>query len=201
MTDAALAGDVALQHCAQLLERGDPAASRLLQRCLAEPTRRSAAWTELGEVLLRFGKTDAALVCLARGAPSFAHAMRRGLLARDAGRLEAARVAFAEAVGLDRTSPRAWFLLGACAQDARDFGPAAKAYETVLALDPTVAEAAVNLGTVRQETGDLDGAKAAYARAVQTRLDTFGRVAQALATAPRGELWLDLGELRRVLAG
>ena len=87
-----------------------------------------------------------------------------------------------------------------CAQDQHDFGAAAKAYESALALDPNLAEAAVNLGAARQEGGDLAGAKAAYRQAVRTRGDTFGRVAQALSTSPRGELWLDLRHLRRTLS-
>ena len=78
---------------------------------------------------------------------------------------------------------------------------AAAAYEAVLRLDPDRAEAALNLGTVRQEAGDLPGAKAAYARAVRSRPDSFGRIAQALPAAPKGELWLDLRALRQDLAG
>ena len=187
--------------CALLLKAGDPEAGRVLGECLSRFPQPSQGWSQLGTVLLALGKGEAALVCFARGPRSAALAMRQGSTARDLGRLDEARSAFTEAVRLDPDHPRAWFLLGTCAQDGRDFAAAADAYGKVLALDPRVAEAAVNLGTVLQEMGDLEGARAAYGRAVTTRADTFGRVAQALATSPRGELWLDLGQLRRSLAG
>lgn len=187
--------------CALLLKAGDPEAAQVLGECLDRFPQPSGGWSDLGTVLLGLKQPEAALVCFARALPSVALSMRRGTTARDLGRLAEARAAFAEAVRLDPKHPRAWFLLGTCAQDGRDFAAAADAYARVLALDPRVAEAAVNLGTVLQEMGDLEGARAAYGRAVGTRADTFGRVAQALSTSPRGELWLDLGQLRRSLAG
>lgn len=193
--------EVAFLLCTMLLKRGDPEAQQVLQLCLSRFPQASQGWTELGHVLLGLGKKAAALVCFTRGEPSFTTALQRGLLARELGQLSEAREAFGQAVQFNPSSPRAWFLLGTCAQDARDFVAAAEAYATVLTLDPGVAEAAVNLGIVRQETDDLDGAREAYRQAVQTRADTFGRVAQALSTSSKGELWLDLGQLRRSLAG
>ncbi len=59
----------------------------------------------------------------------------------------------------------------------------------------------MNLGTVLQEMGDLAAAKRAYGAAVRHRANTFGRVSQALTASPKGELWLDLGRLRRDLTG
>jgi hypothetical protein len=46
----------------------------------------------------------------------------------------------------------------------------------------------------------MTAAKTAYRLALTLRPDTFGRVAQALAAAPTGEVWLDLAALRHSLA-
>ena len=62
-----------------------------------------------------------------------------------------------------------------------------------------MAEAAVNLGICEQRMGDLEAAKNAYRQAMRIRPDTVGRIAQALTTAPKGELWLDLRALRASL--
>ena len=172
--------------CAMLLKGGDPEANQLLGHCLAQFPDFAPGWNDLGNVLLERGKTEAALVCFAQGQPSFASVLRRGLVLRDLGRRAEAEAAFEDAVALDATSVRAWFLLGTCRQDGGDFAGAASAYRAVLARDGSVAEAAVNLGMVLQESGDLTGAKAAYGQAIATRADTFGRVAQALTTAPTG---------------
>lgn len=187
--------------CVMLLKLRHAEAQRWLQICLDRFNRPSSGWSDVGSVLLGLGKKEAALLCFARGHPDFATAMRRGVLARELGRRKEARQAFEEAVRLDAGSPRAWFLLGASAQDDRDLVVAIASYRRVLTLAPVIAEAAVNLGTALQESGDLAGAKVAYARALQTQPATFGRIAQALTTSPRGELWLDLDALRRSLAG
>jgi tetratricopeptide (TPR) repeat protein len=69
-----------------------------------------------------------------------------------------------------------------------------------LSLRPDLAEAETNLGVVLQEQGQLTAAKQAYGRAIELRPSTFGRIAQALTTAPKGELWMDLGALRAHLS-
>ena len=198
---APLAPEPAFLHCAFLLRQGDPEAQALVQHCFARFPAPSPGWSELGSLLLTRGQKEAALVCFGRGLPAFAATMQRGLIARDLGQLSVSRAAFENAVALDPTSARAHFLRGSVAQDEGDLPAAAAAYRAVLAINPTVAEAAVNLGTVLQEAGDLEGARASYRMAVQTRPDTFGRIAQALPGAPKGELWLDLVALRRSLAG
>ena len=68
-------------------------------------------------------------------------------------------------------------------------------------LSPELAEAHVNLGICLQQTGDIAAAKTMFGRAMRLRADTFGRIAQALSAAPRGELWLDPERLRRSLTG
>jgi hypothetical protein len=39
----------------------------------------------------------------------------------------------------------------------------------------------------------------AYRLAVRLRPDTFGRIAHALSGAPAGQVWLNVGELKRAL--
>jgi len=51
-----------------------------------------------------------------------------------------------------------------------------------------------------QELGNLAAAKQAYGRAMKLMPAAFGRIAQALTTAPKGELWMDLGALRAHLS-
>jgi tetratricopeptide (TPR) repeat protein len=93
-----------------------------------------------------------------------------------------------------------WFDLGLVRQDLRDHHGAAAAYRRALEIKPDHAEAALNLGVVLQEAGDLDSAMRAYAEAYRLRPQTFGTIAMALTSAPRGRLWLDEESLRRSLS-
>ncbi|MGB7098602.1 MAG: tetratricopeptide repeat protein [Xanthobacteraceae bacterium] len=128
-------------------------------------------------------------------------ALKLGLCLRRTGDTEGASAALERAVVLAPNSGEAWFALGLVRHDKRDLESAADAYHRALELRPDLAEAAVNLGICRQETGDLTAAKAAYHLALRLRPDTFGRIAQALAAAPTGEVWLDLAALRDSLVG
>ncbi len=191
-------------RCASLLRAGDPKASATLSRCIERHPDHAGGWRLLGDTLADLKKFEAALVCYERsrrGAPTRDAALRVGTTLQALGRARAARIAFAEAAALDPASVRARFLEGVAAQDAGDFAGAAEAYANTLALDASLGEAAFNLATVRQELGDLDGACRAYATAARLRPDGFGRAAQALSAASTGELWLDLGALRRRLDG
>ena len=98
-------------------------------------------------------------------------------------------------------SGEVWFALGLVRQDNHDFVPAVEAYRQALKMRPDLAEAAVNLGICHQEIGDMTSAKVAYRLALKLRPDTFGRIAQALAASPIGEVWLDVAALRRSLDG
>ena len=190
--------------CTALVDTRDPAADSLLQGLAARFPHESAGWEDVARSLLGVGRRAMAAEALAqacRAAPSFRPAFNRGLILKDLGRAQEAAEAFAEAVGLDAGVARAWFLLGVSSADAGRRDAAAAAYRRALAIEPTLAEAAVNLGTLLQESGDLTGAKAAYGEALRLRPDTFGRIAQAMTTSPKGELWLDLGALRRDLTG
>ncbi len=128
-------------------------------------------------------------------------ALKLGLYLHRSGDTEDAATAIERAVALAPDNSQAWFAAGLVRQDRRAFVAAADAYGRALALRPDLAEAAVNLGICHQERGDLAAAKTAYGLALRLRPDTFGRIAQALATAPTGEVWLDVAALRRSLAG
>ncbi len=190
--------------CAALVEARDPAADPILQRLAARFPHEAAGWEDLARSLLGVGRRCRGREGPGRGVPRGA-GLPAGLQPRahpegpraGGGR----RGAFAEAVRQDAGMARAWFLLGVSSADAGRRDAAASAYRRALALEPTLAEAAVNLGTLLQESGDLAGAKAAYGEALRLKPDTFGRIAQAMTTSPKGELWLDLGALRRDLIG
>ena len=198
------AAERAFAACLAALDAGHPAAGALLQDLLRRFPGHADGWDRLGRMLARRDKPEAALVCFRRAAavaPSATLALACGRLLRLLGRFAEAGAALAEACRLDPACAPAHFLLGVMAQDAGDGAGAAGHYRRALAADATLAEAAVNLGTVLQDAGDLEAAKRAYGQAVRQSPDTFGRVAQALTTSRRGELWLDLGRLRRALAG
>jgi tetratricopeptide (TPR) repeat protein len=127
--------------------------------------------------------------------------LKLGLCLRRMSDTERAAVALERAVALAPDNSDAWFAAGLVRQDQREFGSAADAYRRALELQPDLAEAAVNLGICHQENRDMAAAKTAYRLALKLRPDTFGRVAQALAAAPMGEVWLDLAALRHSLAG
>jgi tetratricopeptide (TPR) repeat protein len=92
-----------------------------------------------------------------------------------------------------------WFDLGLVRQDLRDYQGAATAYRKAIEIKPDFPEAHVNLGLNLQHSGDLESAMDSYRQALWLRPDTFGRIAQALTSAKKGQLWLDLGQLRRSL--
>jgi tetratricopeptide (TPR) repeat protein len=197
-----LAG-AAFPLCAALLQTGDPRAQEILRHLLLRFPNEVEGWEQIGNTLLKLNKVEAALVCFQRAnqsEPSFARSMREGLLLRELGRSLDAIAAFEKAVSLDPDSSRGWFLLGVSFQDSKEMRRATQAYRRALAIDPMLAEAAVNLGTSLQEAGDLEAAMIAYAQAVKIRPDTFGRIAQAMTTSQKGELWLDLSALRQSLA-
>lgn len=96
---------------------------------------------------------------------------------------------------------RIHFAIGLVRDDLHDSSGAIAAYRRCIALRPDLPEAQVNLGVALQQTGELQAAKDRYRAAIMARPDTFGRIAQALPSTRRGELWLNLGRLRRSLGG
>ena len=128
-------------------------------------------------------------------------ALKLGLCLRRIGNTACASAVLERAVDLEAVSSEVWFALGLVRQDNHDFVPAVEAYRQALKMRPDLAEAAVNLGICHQEIGDMTSAKVAYRLALKLRPDTFGRIAQALAASPMGEVWLDVAALRRSLDG
>jgi tetratricopeptide (TPR) repeat protein len=178
----------------------DPTQARVfvddLSRRFPDP---SAAWAEVGGALERNRQWELAAQALAlaiRAQPAAKLWIRYGSALQSLGRRAEAAAAYHKALQLDPASAEAWFKLGLAYQDSRHPGRAAEAYRRALALRPDLAEAETNLGVVLQEQGDLAAAKQAYGRAIALMPSAFGRVAQALTTAPKGELWLDLAALR-----
>ena len=93
------------------------------------------------------------------------------------------------------------FALGLVCDDLHDSAGAIAAYRRCVALRPDLPEALVNLGVALQRAGEWDEAKDAYRSAIRARPDAFGRIAQALPSTSKGELWLDPRRLRRSLGG
>ena len=190
--------------CAVYLEAADPQAVAMLDRLSQRFPADAAGWAELGRILTKAGKPEAALACFSRSleaGPSVTTALRCASLLKDLHRLGDAREALDRAEALGSLPAGAWFMRGLVLQDLGDLVGSADAYRRAVGLDPALAEAAVNLGIVLQHAGDLDGAKAAYGRALNQRPDTFGRIAQAMTTPAKGELWLDLEALRHAILG
>ena len=157
----------------------------------------------LGAVLQELGRPDEAVAAFGLGvAREPDHLEGRLALAaclRQIGNLQAARVEFEKATHVHAGDGRAWFGLGLVCDDLCDAQGAMAAYRRCLELRPGTPEAHVNLGLNLQHDGDLGGAIASYKNAVRLRPHTFGRIAQSLCSAKAGQLWLDLGKLRRSL--
>jgi tetratricopeptide (TPR) repeat protein len=128
-------------------------------------------------------------------------ALQLALCLHKLGELAAARAELERILASNAGNANLWFAYGLICQDSRDTTAAITAYRRALQVSPELAEAHVNLGICLQQTGDIAAAKISFGRAVRLRSDTFGRIAQALPAAPRGELWLDSERLRQSLAG
>ena len=163
----------------------------------------ASGWAELGgqfERAVQWALAARAFGLAVEARPSARLCVRLGSALQSLGRRDQAAKAYQKAIQIDPASAEAWFKLGLALQDGRLPAQAAQAYRRALSLRPDLAEAETNLGVALQEQGDLTGAKQAYGRAIELRPSAFGRVAQALATAPKGELWMDLAALRAHLS-
>ncbi len=127
-------------------------------------------------------------------------AARLGRLMWEDGRFEEARGLLEFAVGGEAPAS-AWFDLGLARQDAGDMDGAARAYAEALHRKPEDAEAAFNLAVALQETGRLAEAIDAYRRAYGLSQATLGMIANALASAPAGRMFLDRSALKTFLRG
>jgi tetratricopeptide (TPR) repeat protein len=177
-----------------------PSAVEALGRRFPGP---SPAWADIGAACERAGHAELAAQAYSlalKAQPSAKLGLRLGAALQSLGRRGEAVAAYQMALQLDPASAEAWFKLGLALQDSRLPNRAEAAYRRALALRPDLAEAQANLGVVLQEQGDLEAAKQAYGRAINLMPSAFGRIAQALATSPKGELWLDLASLRTHLS-
>jgi tetratricopeptide (TPR) repeat protein len=154
-----------------------------------------------GAVLQALGRPGEAIVAFRRAlaaAPDLVEP-RLALAAclRQTGEPGMARAELERATGLAAGDSRLWFALGLVCEDLRDRPGAIAAYRSCVEEQPDFPEAHVNLGLNLQQSGDLAAAIDCYGRAVRLRADAFGRVSQALTSASKGQLWLNLGRLRR----
>ena len=157
----------------------------------------------LGAALQAINRQREAIVSFQRAlqaAPDLIDArVALGSCLRQTGDLASARVELERAVDIQPGDGRAWFALGLVCEDLRDTLGAIRAYRRSIEARPDFPEAHVNLGLNLQNAGELDAAMDSYRRAMRLRPDTFGRIAQALTSAKKGRLWLDLARLRRLL--
>jgi tetratricopeptide (TPR) repeat protein len=157
----------------------------------------------LGAAFQTINRPREAIVAFRRAleaAPDLAEArVAIGTCLRQTGELQLARVELERALKRRPSDGRAWFALGLVCEDLRDTPGAIQAYRLSIEAQPDVPEAHVNFGLNLQNSGDLDAAMDSFRRAMRLRPDTFGRIAQALTSANKGRLWLNLARLRRLL--
>jgi tetratricopeptide (TPR) repeat protein len=169
----------------------------------ANASNKPSHQTRLGATLHTLGRTDEAIVAFRRAVVSAPHLaaprLALGTCLRQTGEFQMARTEFERAIAIEAGDSRAWFALALVCEDLHDRPAAIQAYRRSVELQPDFPEAHVNLGLNLQHAGELESAMASYRQAVRLRPDTFGRIAQALTSAQKGQLWLDLGRLRRSL--
>jgi tetratricopeptide (TPR) repeat protein len=159
----------------------------------------ASGWDQVGKAFLDVRDQEAALVCFMRSLrvePSPTRAVLTGTLLRGSRRFTEAREAFRAGGGM---TAQAWLGLALCEQDLDRLSESADAYREAIACEPGLAIAHFNLGKVLQKLRDHNGAKAAYSSAVAIRSEILKPVAKAMSAEREGELWLDLGHLRRSL--
>ena len=158
---------------------------------------------EQGSALMALGRVQEAVVASCRcGAPESANVilpLAQGL--RRLGEYREALALLERIAGLHPEDYQIHFVLGLVYDDLHDSAGAIAAYRRCVALRPTLPEAQVNLGVALQGAGELDAAMDCYRKAMSARADSFGRIAQALPSTSKGQLWLDLAKLRRSLGG
>ena len=180
---------------------GQPEAAVLAFEQAAKSSTDPLDHARLGAVLQTINRQREAIISFRRAlkaAPNLVEArVALGSCLRQIGDLSSARVELERAAKIQPGDGRAWFALGLVCDDLRDTPGAIRAYQRSIETMPDVPEAHVNLGLSLQNSGDLDAAMDSYRRAMRLRPDTFGRIAQALTSAKKGQLWLNLARLRR----
>jgi tetratricopeptide (TPR) repeat protein len=115
-------------------------------------------------------------------------------------KLDASRIAFKKAVELNPAHWPAWFNLGLLYQDAAQLDEAQAAYRMALQHQAMHEPSHLNLATVLQEVSNLDAAWPHYQAAYLSNPHAIGRIANALSSAPQGQLFLNLDSLKARLA-
>jgi tetratricopeptide (TPR) repeat protein len=190
------------KQAAQHLAAGHPEAATLLPALERFPDY-APGWLLIGDVLLRAGRRDAAVMALGRalhGQPATAalvHRIGQGFV--ELRESATAIMAFRRSLALDPNFAGAWYSLGLVLQDLRDYAEAAEAYRAALGLQPDFHEAAFNLGVALQEAGTMEDAMDSYSNALRMKPESFGRIAQALVSGRTGALWLRPADLRIAL--
>jgi tetratricopeptide (TPR) repeat protein len=186
-----------------LRKRGHPKTAIIALARAADSSREPIDHERLGGALQAIDQPREAIAAFRRAleaAPDLVEArVALGSCLRQVGEARAARVELERAVTLRPSDGRAWFVLGLVCEDLRDTPGAIHAYRRSIEAQPDLPEAHVNLGLNLQNAGDLDAAMDAYRRAMRLRPDTFSRIAQALTSAKKGQLWLNSARLRRLL--
>jgi tetratricopeptide (TPR) repeat protein len=158
-----------------------------------------------GSVLMKLGRIEEAVAAfraasvVAPDSVDVALPLARAL--RQLGEFRAALALLERIAALAPESDQIHFALGLLHDDLNDGSEATAAYRRCVALRPDLPEAQVNLGVALQQAGEFEAATDCYRAAMRARPDTFGRIAQALPSTSKGQLWLDLGKLRRSLGG
>jgi len=191
--------DAAFQACIVQIERMGADVVQLFGDLHVRFPGHASGWVEIGRALDGVGQSRLALSAFDlafQTAPTAYLAYKRGELLYDLRELRQAESALRYSATADGNQFSTWFKLGLVLQDLRDLAGAVDAYRRALAVRSESAEAETNLGIALQDSGDLRSAKAAYGRAMLVAPESFARIAQALAMAPTGELWLDMGALQ-----
>lgn len=148
-------------------------------------------------------RTEAEALCatlLARHGPHPALDQLMAVLCQERGEAAAARRHIARSLAARPGHVPSLMVAALAAQDERDLAAAEDALEQVLRLQPEHVAAAVNLGIVHLQQGRLEDAMARFGAAWKRRPETFGRIANALASEPTGALWLDAAALKAALS-
>jgi tetratricopeptide (TPR) repeat protein len=169
----------------------------------ASASRDPSHGVDLGTVLFELGRPRAAIEVLRRAlsiAPDCADAlMPLAQCLRQIGETQMAHDLLEQLAVLKPDSGSVHFALALVCDDLHDVQGAIAAYRRCLLRQPDLPEAHVNLGLALQQIGQLDAALGCYREALRLRPDTFGRIAQALCSASKGQLWLSHDRLRRSL--
>lgn len=185
-----------------LLKARDPGAAAFLPQ-LERFADYGPGWLALGGVLEEMHHRAAAVIAYRRAAEARGASAELGQRAGQAlarlGDGAAAIAAFQRAITNDAGFAPAWYSLGLALQDQHACAAAAEAFAAARRLRPDFHEAAFNQAIALQEVGRIEAALDAYAEAYRLRPESFGRIAQALISAPAGALWLKPSALRAFL--